>query len=672
MVCSLQTPSWVLPHRAGLQSATEVPSESVIELTWGQALPTLPLATVFYNIYYGTDLLTLFDTPKNFSLQLSASIPTSLATDGYYFGVKASQLGVAAYFNGLSNMALNATAFAYPAPANLTQPLNTTGIVTRVFLDGYSGFPLRDGYVEIGNEILLYSTVDGYGPSLVISSKNPFGCNDGYASYPIGTDVKVWRGFEEGNSVSFIPTHACILPEPEWGFNAPPGLNAALDLGLGTSVELRWGPAIAPGGAQVFYNVYYNTDFESLFNDPQGIAEEEGNIVVPELDPGTIYYFAVRATYFTNDWDITELTQLSQGFFAYPQGVEVNELDGYYFETEMTPLRVTSTDGFPDAGFILVGSEVMAYSSKTATTFIISDRDIFDFDQLADHANGTDVLLYKGIEDNNTTSFRAVPSWDKRQDSPKMAVPDSGPDYLQDTDGYRSFPTDNLTEDHSISEDENDDRGEYPYCGYRATNFVDLYNRNLCNTYFGGRQDGFGGGIDVAESNLQREELLLASTGEPFVLLKRKWTGKVCRSITHRQEHPDARCPFCFGTGFVGGYDRYIHPRPIRPNDDNINGFIMMRVSPYDDDLDLNPERGLNQVDRLQVWTTALPAIHDRDILIRYIGDRDFNIIGEEFRYIVDFTNRNKLLFGLDGRQQMTIKRLDKTHEAYKVEVELT
>jgi len=700
MPCNLPVPQWVNPARAGLQASQQVPAQSSTALSWGQALPTLSDAEVFYNIYYSNDVFALFDTPRLYSQSLSTLVPNSLAPDGYYFGVRSSQLGVTGDF-GMANLlsaSLNADSYLYPGATTVTSPVDTTGVVVSVPVVSTSLFPLADGYLLIGTDILHYSAISG--SIFTIDDDDPFGCNDGYA-HSAGTAIELYRGFEDGNTAGFIPVKTCIVAEPDWVFDPRPGLQSATDLGIGRAIRLSWSPgATVPSGVSgIYYNVYWGTSSESIFSAPMAITQKE-EVIVPLLTPGQPYYFAVRATYFTNDWDITDLTRLSPDLYAYPVDGYVLEQNGEYSESELTPLEVNSTVGFPDASFLLVGSEVLSYGSKQSlTAFNISARDVFDFGQTQDHVNGTVIGLYKGIEDFNETIFKAVPSWDGRGTSPGPLTVDvstfdgyDGYGYLQDADGYRAVPGeggDNLTENHEDFEEENEGYNAQPFCGYRSQNFVDLYNQNTCGTYFGGQFGGtgsqgetinsdgtiipgpIGGGININEINLQREELLLGLTGEPFMLLRRKWEGRVSGSMTHRHEHPGSRYPGDYGTQFDEGFDQYRHLRQLRPGVANPNGLIMLRVEPYENDLALMPELGLHQTDKLKVWGSAIPPLKDRDVLVRYIVDNNFNIIEEEFRYVIEMVNRNRILFGRDGRQQASIKKLDKTHEVYKFSVTL-
>jgi hypothetical protein len=183
---------------------------------------------------------------------------------------------------------------------------------------------------------------------------------------------------------------------------------------------------------------------------------------------------------------------------------------------------------------------------------------------------------------------------------------------------------------------------------------------------------GEAGGIDLFEGNLARQEMLLGVTGEPFVLLRRKWTGRTCPRSSHRTEHPDARCGICYGTMFDGGFERFINTRLVRPSEPNPNGFIQLRISPYADEVDLIDTRGFS-VEKTDIsgWLPAVPTIRDRDILIRYAFDYETGRYIEEFRYEVTSVRRNKIALGKDGAQHLTMKRLNVTEEIYKFPVNL-
>jgi hypothetical protein len=160
--------------------------------------------------------------------------------------------------------------------------------------------------------------------------------------------------------------------------------------------------------------------------------------------------------------------------------------------------------------------------------------------------------------------------------------------------------------------------------------------------------------------------MLLQTTGEPVILLRRKQTGKRCRCISLRHEHQQARCQYCFGTSFEGGFDRYFNTRGISEYSTNTQGAILIRVNPWKDDVKLLAANGLTQDVELTAWTINLPTIKDRSTIIRFNEDGS-----EEFRYTVLDVTRSKLMFGLTGQQTFRIQRIDKTDILYSIDWEV-
>jgi hypothetical protein len=674
MICYLPTPLWTNPYRVGLNSAVENIALQKTTIAWAQAQPSPAAPFVFYNIYWSDDPIELFDQPRAFAIdRLTADIPYTLANDGYYFAVRATQMGVAEDFSLLSNMAINATAYAYPAPPTSVASFSTLLNTAALEVTSTAGFPLTDGYVQIGDEIVLYSSIgiSSGNPAFIISNWNPFGCNDGY-TFPAGYAVSLFKGFEEGNTVFFQRTSACSFDLPTWADPFRPGIQFAEDLGLGSVIKTHWKPALTPTGlSKTYYNVYWSTTLDGLFDTPKAITDAL-SVAVVGLHGGDGYYFAVRATYYPEDQPITQLNTPGPDYYEYPAAVAVNHLDGYFNSDELTLTVAPDTAGFPTSGYLKLGHEVVAYSSKTTTSFTISQRDAFSLGNLETHANGTAVELFKGIEDINLSFQFAVPTWDAGSNSPWLPPDPNDPDgyaSMQDPDGYRAWQVDNLHEDHSEFETENIDfTSQDELCGtYKAntTTLVNLYTGNKCSTYFGGREDGFGGGVRLTDANLRREELLLSTTGEPFMLLRAKTTGQQCPRYSIRGEHSAERCALCYGTRILGGYDRYLYQRLYRPNIENPNGLIAMRVQPYRNDIPLIQYRGLSQTDEITIWAPAIPTIKKRDIIVRYLPIDPGEIPIEEFRYEVLNVERNRILFGDDGKQTLTVRKLDKTHEIY-------
>lgn len=136
-------------------------------------------------------------------------------------------------------------------------------------------------------------------------------------------------------------------------------------------------------------------------------------------------------------------------------------------------------------------------------------------------------------------------------------------------------------------------------------------------------------------------------------MFRRLWTGIRCNCFRIDQEFAEARCPICYGTGFVGGYEQYRYPKTP-------TGRIKAKFDPSVDDLAPKPH-GYQQNFAPNCWTLVVPAIKDRDVLIRFNQDGT-----EEYRYEVINVTRNKLLFSYYGGQKMQVYRLDKTDIIYQ------
>jgi CDGSH-type Zn-finger protein len=186
---------------------------------------------------------------------------------------------------------------------------------------------------------------------------------------------------------------------------------------------------------------------------------------------------------------------------------------------------------------------------------------------------------------------------------------------------------------------------------------MDVFNGQCIGSYLGG---GFNGqsGFNLQTQWMAQVETMLQVTGQPAILLRRKQSGRYCRcgSSDLRREHPNARCPHCFGTQFEQGYDRIFNSRAVSDQYRNSKGYILIRINPYIDDLKLDPANGLIQIVEQDAWTLAIPNIKDRDMIISF--NQDFT---EEFRYEVLNVTRNKLFFNQSGNVLMKLRRQDKT-----------
>src|SRR5574337_535546 len=148
------------------------------------------------------------------------------------------------------------------------------------------------------------------------------------------------------------------------------GLVRTEDMGNGMGVALFWQDA-APTSTTtiVHYNIYYaDNRLDVLDSIPVAITTEKFAIV--NVPPGNEQFFTVRATEFdTDDFYITELVQIGQGLYQYPESqTMLNDIDAYG-----GTIQVADNSEYPSKGFLLIGTEVLQYTSKEAGIFYIGD-----------------------------------------------------------------------------------------------------------------------------------------------------------------------------------------------------------------------------------------------------------------------------------------------------------
>jgi hypothetical protein len=661
-------PAWLDPKKPGLRSAKQNIADGSILLQVTEAIPGNSSLQVAYLVYAGDTAIPAI--PSFISADVPVLIPAALAGGDWHFKVTATNGAGLLNFPGLTE--ITAGLYAFPDPVALSADLGVS--------DGYflltddAGYP-TDGYIVIESEIIQYSSLSGGSANVVARGLH----GTALVAHLAGSQAALWIGVE-AISADLTSIPSCGLERPKWVDFRKVGLEQAIDFGDGSTVGLKWDYATVPlGFSKTYYQAYKSIDLKSLFSSPSFITDAN-EATITGVSPKEGYYYGVRATYFLADFTTSGMNEPSTGLFQIPASVELvdNLMQG-----ALGSVQVTSTSGYPSSGLLRIGHEIMKYSSLTPSSFMISARDVFALAWTEDIAAGSKVEMFYGVDDATPYFWRLNTSWDGYGLS---ALPLEAGDgywgfrYLQDPDGYRNFPVATQNEDHSIQDEDAENADPFDYCGLRSGDQSQVLSGDFCGpktphgsgTYHGNSMLGQAGGIDVYEGNLQRQDILLGITGEPFVLLRRKWTGKVCPRLSHRTEHPEARCALCLGTSFEGGYDRYINTRRLRPAEENPNGFINARVGPYSDELDLVESRGFStEKTDITGWTTASPTIRDRDILIRYVFDYETGARREEFRYEVLTVRRNRLALGKDGAQHLTLKRLNPTEEIYKYVVNI-
>lgn len=424
----------------------------------------------------------------------------------------------------------------------------------------------------------------------------------------------------------------------------------------GYTVEISWRVAY-PSKVNNFiiYNIYYSSDINSVFKEGVKFVSigSSTSALLTDFSPGDLYYFAVRAVEVDPTWFLPSMLPSSGSLKYLPEGMLLDALT-----ISSNSIHVSDVQTFPPMGIVQIGYELIRYENVdflsgrllnltrgfNATNLLPHTLDGYDGYDTTDAF----VRFWKGMEDNNDITVEQQIQFDY-------------PNYpFTYKDGYKTIDQDLLNTDLGASDVNQQDFIRYDYSGWRRTHPLDLLNGKCVGTYFGGQAfcaDGYGVGFQVrgipfTDENNRREEQALEIQGETCVLLKRKWTGIVCKCRVAGQENPYFRCTNCYGTSFVSGFDQFFNPR-------RSDGRILVRFDPTEDQVRTD-EEGLESVFLPNCWSLVVPALHSRDIIIRFNEDGS-----EEFRYEVQTVTRNKLLEGKSGAQKFATQRLRRTDPIY-------
>ncbi len=434
-----------------------------------------------------------------------------------------------------------------------------------------------------------------------------------------------------------------VLPSvfPQTGFiGFYQGIERSKDIGDGKSVEISW-PQIATRSHQSegFALIYQNTKRLDTFSGlPTYLAAPDiRSALITNLTTGTTYSFGVRAMEsYVGTLDLTGMELIDpDGVYLVPPASLITE---QVFASDNN-IYVDSVEGYPAKGFLFIGSEIIRYNSINVTgkAFIVSTsgRGVSETTP-GIYLPGDSIQLFLQCTDTNTAIAMSTPMYS------------DGYEYDREINNEGLVVTNNSDNDALFTI-------PYDFCGYhRAMPEQTLNGIDDCGSYLGGESNGFRG-MNLFDRLVANEEILLNSTGEPAVLLKRIWNGQTCSCLDGRRVHPKmVSCPSCYGTGYVGGYRQYVNPR----RNDTL---IMASFGDTTEDLKLGSHESLIQEVEPSAWTLPVPAIRDRDLIVR------FDLTGDmEFIYEVLNTTKEKAIFRLFTRQRLTIKRLDKTDPVYR------
>lgn len=440
------------------------------------------------------------------------------------------------------------------------------------------------------------------------------------------------------------------------------GITQASAQNDGATILLKWSTAYPETKTNaIAYNIYYSSDKDSVFSEGAKYVVTSGTeAYIPDLTPGDMYYFAVRAVEYTASMiDVASIPIYATNLRAYPTTMLSDAIDA-----DDITIPLVDTSMFPTTGILVIGVEAIRYSANNTSTNTIGLLNSLYRGYLGTEArlhntdgydgvdtHSIDVKLILGTEEQNTKFFEAQ----CRFDIDHFAY--------TETDGYHQRLKDHLTVDLGSSDIYNETFPSYDYAGWHRTDPVQLLNGDCVGSYIGGEQycaDGYSGvgrvlrGMSVQTQNNQRQEMLLSVTGEPVVFVRKRRTGITCSCYTPAIESPEDRCPKCLGTGFVGGWEQYYNPR-------RSDSRIMVKFGPADDKVKIT-ESGFESEAIFDCWTLTVPTVKDRDFIVRF--DQDGN---EEFRYEILTVTRNRMLESLMGGQKFRVQRVRKTDPIYQV-----
>ena len=444
------------------------------------------------------------------------------------------------------------------------------------------------------------------------------------------------------------------------------GLDQVRSLGDGYTINMAWFLAYPDSVTnKIAYHLYYSTAKDKVYSEGVKFVIIDGatsaNII--DLTPGQDYWFSVRpveynpsfATYLSN------LPIAHDNVRFYPSSILRADISAFDL---IIPLL--DVDGFPAPGILKIGIELIQYLAvdtvnKNLIVSSINGRG-FNFTPITLHTiSGFDGYnTYSPIVSDFTISedsrYDAIFACQSRFEYPHF------PFTL--IDGYHQVLTDLLSTDLSAADAANITFPAYDSAGYHRTDPVQLLNGTCVGSYIGGEQgciDAYGNfnifrGFSLQDQNTQRQDQLLSITGRPAVLIRRVQTGITCSCYLTSSEYPDDRCPFCYGTKFVFGYEQYFDPR-------HSDGRIQVRTGPTEENLKMY-EAGMESEFPLDIWSLTVPTIKTRDVLVLF--DQNDN---EEFRYEVAGVTRNNTINGLDGGQHLKSFRIRKFDPAYQIRI---
>lgn len=445
-----------------------------------------------------------------------------------------------------------------------------------------------------------------------------------------------------GTSLFTVDLPQVILPStfPQVDFEGfSQGIKKVANIGNGNSLAVIWHKPISRSyKGDSFALIYENESRLNIFDTQAKYISTDGvtSMTVSGLETGKTMCYAVRGLEaFKETIDLTGMQEADSGVYLIPSPTEITSIVS---ETD-TIIDVASTEGFPNAGILILNSsEVIRYTAKTDTSFLIpSNGRGLNGTTKGIFLSGDSVSIFFGCQDQNSVIAMATPTYSDGYQSDR------------EIQGVGLVVTDYEDNDKKFFQG-------FDFCGYHQPLPQQIFQgKNDCGSYLGGEFNKMRG-MNLFDRMLNREEVLLDQVGEPVILLRRIWNGQTCSCSDSRRMHPKVRsCKKCFGTGYVGGYEQYNYRR-------RSDGRIMVMFGDTTEDLKLSSQSHLEQEYKPNCWTLPNPAIRDRDLIVRFDFNNDI-----EFIYEVLNITKDKLFYRHYTRQRLALQRMDKTDIVYTI-----
>jgi hypothetical protein len=454
----------------------------------------------------------------------------------------------------------------------------------------------------------------------------------------------------------------CFFP-PDILYANPPFRGVKIATALdSTSIQIEWFKAYTKRlDFSISYKVYFSSIEEDVFSEgPKFLAPANAlSTVIQKLRPGDLYYFAVRAALFPNNY--VNLNNLPNFEDTTLKVIPETLLSTTINESQLTIPVIDATD-FPNYGILELGTEYILYSGVDYSNNVINavQRGFYNTFPTQHSPDGYDgytyqdpvVYFFKGFEELNENIMMETAN-------------SEFPIYnYTEADGYAQL-NQIVYSDYTDSDEDYKDFPAYDYGSYHRDHPADIWDGKCLGTYFGGEYycaDGYdvvgaqSRGLSLDDHNNQREEMLLEVTGMPCVLLRRQTSGILSNNYHIHKENTAYRGLDNYGTEFVQGYSQVFNPR-------RSDGRILVRFGPTKEDID-RTEAGLENTFQVSCWTLVYPALQDGDVIIRY--DKYGN---ENWRYEIIDIERNDTALLSTGAQKFTAVRVRKTDPIYQIPV---